>query len=155
MTYELEGIPPTKSGWAAVSKCATGATCLLQNPEAQALRFCLVGGATVVLDYLVLYTLTTPCGISYLTSAAAAFIAGSLANYLLSIRFVFVAKRYSKGLEVSLFLATTLLGLGLNQLLMLALVEKAQINYLIAKTVSLVIVTGWNYISKKKVVFWD
>ena len=48
---------------------------------------------------------------------------------------------------------TTGVGLSLNQLTMWVLVGVAGINYLLAKCASLTLVTCWNFLSKKRIVF--
>jgi putative flippase GtrA len=84
-----------------------------------------------------------------------AFTTASIANYVLSVRFVFQTGSFGKSAEFTLFLVTTGIGLGLNQLTMWILVGIAGINYLLAKCASMTIVTCWNFLSKKKLVFFD
>lgn len=76
-------------------------------------------------------------------------------NYWLSVKYVFLAGRFSKAREFAIFMATTGVGLGLYQLTMWVLVGIAGINYLLAKCASLAIVTCWNFLSKKRIVFLD
>ena len=119
----------------------------------QVRRFVMVGAGTVFFDYVVLYLLTSRLHVMYLISTAVAFMLASTLNYLLSVRFVFESGKLSRVFEFSFFVATSLAGLAINQLSMWLLVSLCGINYLLAKAISVVIVTVWNFVTKKKLVF--
>ena len=122
-------------------------------PKQQSIRFILVGGCTALLDALTLYLLTSTFGWSYFSAAAVGFMLGSTTNYLLSIRWVFVPGKFRREIEFSFFIATSLIGLVLNQLTMWFFVSVPRIHYLYAKAFAIVIVTVWNFASKKRLVF--
>ncbi len=124
-------------------------------PGRQARNFIVIGVGTVMLDYATLYLLTAYGGVTYLISAAVAFMLASTCNYLLSIRWVFVPGKFSPPLEFGMFIGTSSVGLVINQLAMWVLVEFIGIGYLMAKPISIVLVTIWNFVSKKKLVFVD
>lgn len=119
----------------------------------QLARFGLIGISTVALDFGLLYLLTSVLSVHYLASTFLAFLIASAVNYWLSVRFVFDQGRHGLTKEYALFLGTTLVGLGLNQLTMWSLVSLAEVRYLPAKAFSLGVVTAWNFLSKKKLVF--
>ena len=121
----------------------------------QAQLFVLAGVGTVCLDYLMLYALVSYLSLNYLIATAFSFLVASGVNYLLSVRWIFVAGKYRKSLELSLFMITSLLGLAVNQLAMWALVDRIQLDYRVAKLFSIALVTIWNYFSKKRLVFID
>jgi len=121
----------------------------------QLARFGVIGICTVVLDFGLLYVLVNVEGLNYFLSALVSFTTASTVNYLLSAQYGFLAGRFGKAPEFTIFMLTTVVGLGLNQFTMWVLVGIAGINYLLAKCVSLTIVTCWNFISKKKLVFLD
>jgi putative flippase GtrA len=120
---------------------------------AQGKRFILVGALTASLDYLLLYVLTAHAGFNYFLSAAIGFMAGSVGNYYLSALWVFTPGKHRQEIEFTLFILTSLAGLVLNQFCMWAAVDWLGVNYLVAKVFAIVVVTLWNYISKKRVVF--
>ncbi len=126
---------------------------ITKAPKRQSVRFVLVGSATASLDYLTLFLLTSQLGQGYLLSAAVGFMLGSICNYLLSVRWVFVPGKFRKDLEFSFFIITGLVGLALNQLTMWFFVSVPRINYLYAKVFAVVIVTVCNFLSKKRLVF--
>lgn len=121
----------------------------------QLVRFGFIGICTVALDFGLLYFLVRDAYLDYFLSALIAFTAASTLNYILSVKYVFLTGRFGRGPEFSIFMVTTLVGLGLNQFTMWVLVGLAGINYLLAKCSSLMLVTCWNFLSKKKIVFLD
>lgn len=121
----------------------------------QLARFVVIGVCTVALDFGLLYALVNVAHLNYFLSALVAFTTASTLNYLLSVQYVFLAGRFGRGPEFTIFMVTTGVGLGLNQFTMWVLVGIAGINYLLAKCASLSIVTCWNFLSKKKIVFLD
>ena len=119
----------------------------------QVLRFGVVGFGTLVLDYSLLYVLTSALGINYLVSATIAFITASICNYCLSVRYVFEPGRLEPAAEFGAFMAATLAGVVLNSAVLYVLVEFAHVHYLAAKVVTVGVVSVWNFASKKRVVF--
>jgi putative flippase GtrA len=132
------------------------ATAVRQLPlAAQLARFGVIGTCTVAFDFGLLFVLVSVAHLSYFLSALVAFTTASTLNYLLSVQYVFLAGRFGRASEFTIFILITGMGLGLNQLTMWVLVGIAGINYLLAKCASLAIVTCWNFLSKKKIVFLD
>lgn len=116
-------------------------------------KFIIVGAATATLDFMVLYLLTDHVGLGYFVSSAIGFILGSSCNYFLSIKWVFIPGKFRQSVEFTFFMATSSIGLVINQLVMWVFVSVMLINYLVAKCFALVIVTIWNFVTKKKFVF--
>lgn len=61
------------------------------------IRFALVGGASFVVDYAMLYICTEWLGIHYLYSAAISFTVSVIVNYWLCVVFVFRGGRKADG----------------------------------------------------------
>jgi putative flippase GtrA len=121
--------------------------------KSQGMAFLVVGAFTASLDYLTLYLLTEFVGWSYLLSAAIGFMLGSTCNYFLSIRWVFSSGHYRQSAEFSFFIVTSIAGLVLNQFVMWLCVDQFAVHYLVSKLLAIFVVTIWNFISKKKLVF--
>lgn len=119
----------------------------------QGVAFLVVGGLTASLDYLTLYLLTDFAGWAYFLSAAIGFMLGSVCNYFLSIRWVFIHGKYRPGTEFTFFILTNLAGLVLNQFMMWLCVDRFAVHYLRAKLLTIIVVTMWNFVSKKTLVF--
>ena len=114
-------------------------------------RFAVAGGSCFILELAVLYSLTEFVGINYLTSAMFAFIVSVIINYLMCAYWVFAAKKRSLAKTV-VFAATSVAGLGINQLCMWTFVEFVGLHYMLAKIVAAGIVTIWNFITKRMVL---
>ena len=108
------------------------------------LQFCkfgLVGTLCFCIDYGLMILLTERTGLHYFTSSAISFTVSVVVNYILSMRFVFK--------EMAIFVALSLVGLALNQMIMWIAVELFRIFYAVAKILSTMLVTTYNFISRK------
>ena len=88
---------------------------------------------------------------TYYASSAVSFIASVVVNYVLSMRFVFVSKEgMSKIQEIMIFITLSMVGLLLNQMIMFLAVELLGMFYAVAKVFATLMVTAYNFISRKK-----
>jgi putative flippase GtrA len=120
---------------------------------AQMVRYSLVGGATVLLDYAILVFLTEFVHVYYLLSSVCAFIAALIFNYLLSLHWVFNESALSG--RVSVFLSYSLIGvigLVVNACLMWLLTEAGGLHYLVSKGLSSLVVFVWNFIARRQLL---
>lgn len=118
---------------------------------AQIVKFGLVGVLATLLDFAVLTILTEWVKVYYLTSAAAGFIISTLFNYTASMKYVFNSRfaAEQKKTELLIFVMLSVIGLGLNQLVLWFFVETAGIYYLLSKVLATVLVMAWNFVSRK------
>jgi len=116
----------------------------------QLIRFSMVGITCFLVDYFLMIFLTEATRCNYFAASAISFIVSTIINYILSMRFVFKGKEdVSRTRELLLFVFLSLVGLGLNQMIMWVTVETLSIYYMIAKILSAVIVSAYNFISRK------
>ncbi|MGN0414585.1 MAG: GtrA family protein [Agathobacter sp.] len=117
------------------------------------LQFCkfgLVGTLCFCIDYGLMVLLTETGILSYFVASGVSFTFSVLVNYILSMRFVFKGKdELSKLQEMAIFLALSLVGLALNQMIMWIAVEFFKMFYALAKILATMIVTTYNFISRK------
>ena len=116
------------------------------------IRFAIVGGASFVVDYALLYICTEWLGIHYLYSAAISFTVSVIVNYWLCVIFVFTGAGKQTGRQAALFIGSSIVGLGINQVCMWLFVEKFGLHYMLAKIGATFIVMFWNYVMKRKAV---
>lgn len=121
-----------------------------KNLFRQIIRFAFVGGSAFVIDYAVMIFLTEAVGINYLISSGISFAVSVIYNYILSVHWVFdVDKDRSKKAEFVIFIILSVIGLGINQLVMWIAVDLAGIFYMIAKIIATAIVMVYNFITRK------
>jgi putative flippase GtrA len=117
------------------------------------LKFMVAGGASVVLEMLLLIVMVEKFKIYYLYANGISFILTNIFNYLLSRYWVFGKSGKVVRVEASLFLFVTSLGLIINQIIMWGMADRMHYNYKIAKVVAILTVIVWNFFGKKFLVF--
>lgn len=113
-------------------------------------KFSVVGTLSFCLDYGLMVVLTEVVGWDYFFSCATSYTASVIFNYILSMKFVFQSREdFSKIMEMLIFFLLSFIGLGLNQMIMWILVESLHIFYAIAKVLASLLVTTYNFVSRK------
>lgn len=115
-------------------------------------RFCIVGGLSFLVDYGLLYVCTEVMNIYYLYSAAFSFTIAVIFNYWLCVVFVFKGAGKQNSKQATIFIGSSIVGLGINQVCMWGFVELFGIYYMLAKIFATIIVTFWNYVMKRKAI---
>ena len=117
---------------------------------AQVLKFGVVGGTAFLIDYSIMIALTEFFGINYLISSGISFVVSVIYNYILSVHWVFdVDKDVDKKKEFIVFILLSVIGLGLNQLLMWVFVSRVHVFYMLAKIFVTAIVMIYNFVTRK------
>lgn len=120
----------------------------------QFFRYIFVGSAAFIVDFISLFAFTDFLGIYYLTSAAMAFILGLIANYILSISWVFNNRTLDNmWSEFTIFAIIGVIGLGLNELFIWFFTDFVDIYYLISKIIAAALILSWNFFARKFVLF--
>ena len=116
----------------------------------QIIRFGFVGGTAFIIDAGILFILTQFLNVHYLISGMISFTVSVIYNYILSIMWVFDAKKDSnKAQELSIFIGLSVIGLGINQFIMWVMVDKIGVYYMLSKIVSTFVVMVYNFITRK------
>lgn len=116
-------------------------------------KFAVVGITSLMVDYVFMVFLTenTAFGLDYFQASAFSYTLSVFVNYVLSMKYVFHGKEdMGKVKEASIFFVLSLVGLFLNQMMMWVAVEMLGIYYVAAKLLSTLLVTNYNFISRKK-----
>ena len=125
-----------------------------ENGFIQFFRYAFVGGIATIVDWAVLYILTT-MGMYYLVSTVFAFFAGLAVNFLLSKLLVFSASEAKVG-KVGEFVAYAIIGamgLLITMGIMYLLTDIVGMYFMLSKVIATVIVLAWNYIVRKKLLY--
>lgn len=116
-------------------------------------KFAVVGITSLMVDYIFMVFLTenTAFGLDYFQASAFSYTVSVFVNYFLSMKFVFHGRDdMGKVKEASIFFVLSLIGLFLNQMIMWVTVELLGIYYVAAKLLSTLLVTNYNFLSRKK-----
>ena len=119
----------------------------------QIMKFGVVGVICFGIDYGLKIFLTELCGISYLVSSGISFSVSVVVNYTLSLKFVFETdKDNNKVVEFLIFIILSVVGLGINQVLMWVCVDKLHVYYMISKIGVTGVVMVYNFVTRKLIL---
>ena len=118
-------------------------------------RYGLVSALGLAVDLILLVALTEILHIPYLYSAAIGFIAGAVVVYVLSIGWVFQARtcRGKPSSEFLMFVSIGLVGLLLNQAILLVGTDVLALHYTASKALAISFVFTWNFTARKALLF--
>lgn len=117
----------------------------------QILKFGVVGGIAFVIDYGILFLLAKVIGLNELISAAISFVISLIFNYFASTKWVFDAKKQTPK-EVIIFVLLSVVGLGINELLIYFGTTKMHIDVMIVKLFATAVVMVYNFITRKLII---
>ncbi|MBE5062929.1 GtrA family protein [Lachnospiraceae bacterium DSM 108991] len=118
----------------------------------QIIKFGLVGFLCFFIDYGIMVFLTEVFNVNYLISSGISFTISVIVNYILSLTFVFDTKKGNKAKEFVIFIVLSVVGLGINQVLMWFCVDVLGIFYMISKIGATAIVMVYNFITRKLIL---
>ena len=119
----------------------------------QIMKFGVVGFICFGIDYGLMILLTEAAGISYLVSSGFSFSISVIVNYTLSLKFVFETNQENnKIVEFLVFIILSVIGLGINQVLMWVCVDKFHIFYMISKVGVTGVVMVYNFVTRKLIL---
>jgi putative flippase GtrA len=121
--------------------------------HSQFVRFLLAGGLSALVDFLLLVLLVEVFSVYYLVASGMSFIVGLILNYLVCRTWVFQRGKYGQMIEFLAFCTGGSIGLGLNQIILLLLVGHFFLDYRLSKIISITLVTLWNFLTKKYLIF--
>ena len=115
----------------------------------QLIKFGIVGVIATLIDLAVLMVLKEFMKVDVLAASAVAFSVSVIANYILSMLFVFESSGNSKVKEFLVFVVLSIGGLLLNQFIMWIGTEIMTAYYLWVKAFALVFVPIYNFVTRK------
>jgi putative flippase GtrA len=124
------------------------------NAFFQLIRYGVSGGIAFVVDFCLLYVLKEYAGFHYLVAGTISFCAGLIVTYLFSIYWIFSVRKFSnRKLEFGIFTLIGAVGIALNFAFLWLFASVIHQHYLLAKIITTVIVTLWNFLAKKYILF--
>ncbi len=109
------------------------------------LKFGIVGASGVIVDFGFTYLCKEIFKIQKYIANAIGFTIAASSNYLFNRIWTFNSQNPEIGLEYSKFLFISLVGLGINTLILWVLVSKFNRNFYISKLFAIAVVTVWNF----------
>ena len=116
----------------------------------QFMKFGIVGFAAFCIDYGLFLLLHQLFGVHYLVASTASFIISTVFNYICSMRYVFQGRPdQTKAQQFAIFFVLSVIGLGVNQLVLWICVDVAGIPAWFGKLVATAIVMVFNFVTRK------
>lgn len=121
----------------------------------QFVAYFLVGGGATIVEWSCFWIFSNFIGIQYLIATALAFIVSTFANWLLGRLFAFKdeAKNTNIIKEILSIYLVSVIGLGLNLVIMYVMVDCFTINAMISKIVATGLVFFYNYFVRKFLIY--
>ena len=137
-----------KSGIASIIKTKEGYSLIRQY-----MRFFIIGMVCFAVDFGFLTLLREVFLLNIYFSLVVAFTIATAINYVLNLKYVFIRGRHSAYKELFLFFVIAIIALVLTLILMYLLVDLLDVYYLIAKAVTVFMVSCFSFFSRKFLVF--
>jgi putative flippase GtrA len=117
-------------------------------------RYFFVGAIAAVIDIGLFTIFASYLKFPWAIVSIISFIIATLANYFLSIRFVFKSgSRYKKYNEILGVFMVSLLALLLNQVFLYFFIEKMNLHMILSKCLATSMIFFWNYFGRKRLIF--
>lgn len=130
---------------------------LLHSPAAvkQVAKFLVGGLLTVAVDYLT-FTVLVLFDVSLVIASIASFLAGFVVSFSINKLWVFGAKkesqRHSTRLQMTLYVALLFFNMAFTYYFIF-FAEKLGVSVFIGKACTILLITAWNFVLYKKVIF--
>lgn len=109
------------------------------------LKFGIVGASGVIVDFGFTYLCKEIFKIQKYVANAIGFTIAASSNYIFNRIWTFHSQNPEIGLEYGKFLFISLIGLGINTLILWILVSKFNKNFYVSKLFAIAVVTIWNF----------
>ena len=117
----------------------------------QIMKFGVVGVIATLIDWGIFAVCTRVFHIHYAISNIIGFSISVIFNYWASVKWVFdVNKENDSKRNFMLFIIFSVIGLGLNELILFICIDKIHIMDLISKVIATAIVMVFNFVTRKK-----
>jgi putative flippase GtrA len=117
------------------------------------LKFGLVGLSGVFVDFGITYLLKEKFKLYPYLANAIGFCSAATTNYFLNRIWTFQSKNPNVAVEFTDFFLISLIGLGINSIVLWLLVSKAKWNFYLSKLVAIGVVTVWNFFMNYLITF--
>lgn len=117
------------------------------------LKFAAVGLSGLFVDYAFTYLFKEIFKVQKYISNSIGFTIAASTNYVLNRIWTFESENPEIAVEYTSFLVISLIGLGLNNLILWFIVSRFKINFYVAKFFAICVVTLWNFLANFFITF--
>lgn len=117
------------------------------------LKFGIVGFTGVFVDFGITWITKEKLHVQKYVANAIGFITAASSNYFLNRIWTFESTNPRVMVEYSEFFIISMIGLGVNTLVLWLLVSKLKMNFYVAKLFAIGVVTIWNFLANALITF--
>lgn len=117
------------------------------------LRFGLVGASGAIIDFSVTWLCKELLKWNKFVANSLGFILSASSNYFLNRIWTFHSTSEAITEEYATFIAISIIGLALNNLIIFLLNDKAKLNFYLAKIFAIGLVMIWNFLANNYITF--
>ena len=117
------------------------------------LKFCVVGVTGTISDFGLTWICKEKLKIHKFVAHAIGFVVAATSNYILNRVWTWGSTNEQVGVEYVKFFGVSLIGLGLNTLILYLLHEKMKLNFWFSKVVATGVVMVWNFLANHYFTF--
>lgn len=117
------------------------------------LKFCIVGFSGMVVDFGFTWLCKEKFKWNKYVSNSIGFVLAATNNYIWNRWWTFQSNNANIPIEYGKFLVISVIGLGLNNLVIYLLHEKLKLNFYLAKLIAIGVVTVWNFVMNYRFTF--
>ncbi len=109
------------------------------------LKFGIVGCSGMIIDFGATYLCKEILKINKFLSNGIGFILAATSNYFINRIWTFNSQTEDIGIQYAQFMTVSIIGLGINSLVLYLLNEKLKWNFYFSKVIAIAITTIWNF----------
>ena len=109
------------------------------------LKFGIVGCSGMIIDFGATYLCKEILKINKFLSNGIGFILAATSNYFINRIWTFNSQTEDIGIQYAQFMTVSVIGLGINSLILYLLNEKLKWNFYFSKVIAIAITTIWNF----------
>lgn len=117
------------------------------------IKFGIVGFSGLLIDFGFTYICKEILKIQKYVSNAIGFTIAASSNYILNRVWTFKSTDPEIFVEYSEFIIISMIGLGINTLILWVIVTKFKLNFYLSKVFAIAIVTVWNFLANAFITF--
>ena len=111
----------------------------------QFIKFCVVGGTGVVVDFGITFLFKEKLKLNKYIANSLGFMAAASTNYLMNRWWTFRSHDPEVAQQYVQFVGISAIGLILNNIIIYLLNDKARLNFYLSKLIAIGLVTLWNF----------